>query len=403
MAEMKRFWVGLVLVLLVAILVAACAPASTTTVKKKTVEIVDIAPLTGPIAHSEQIVLQAAQDYIRYFNEEEVIPEVTVELTWIDTGRQLSNAISAYRRSIERGVFLILTDSTAPISTFTPWCEKDEVVLFALYPGKIAVYPPGWAYCPVSTFGEASASVIDYLMANWEEERPPRLAFMGPDQEFGIEPAEQGTRYAKGIGIEVLPMEFIPFVTLDATPQLLRLTERGVDFVYINGLVVAVGPILRDAERLGLLNDVRFGGCEYSGGDALINMAGSASEEYLFPRAFPWYDDTEVPGIELILNNQIKYHDEVIREPEYTGAWVITAIACEAIRRAMEDVGYENLNGRAVKAALDNMKDFDVYGLGMVAYGPEDRRGCSKAAAYQIKDGKIIRASEWGETPVLVP
>ena len=79
------------------------------------------------------------------------------------------------------------------------------------------------------------------------------------------------------------------------------------------------------------------------------------------------------------------------------------AIICEAIRRAVENVGYENLDGPAIKQAFDNTNDFDVDGLVTITYTPEDHRGSNKVAIYQVRDGKLVRASDWREAPLLVP
>jgi ABC-type branched-subunit amino acid transport system substrate-binding protein len=76
---------------------------------------------------------------------------------------------------------------------------------------------------------------------------------------------------------------------------------------------------------------------------------------------------------------------------------------CEAVRRAVEEVGYENLDGVAIKEALDDMNEFDVDGMVKVSFGPEDRRGTQRYAVYQVKDGKVIRLTDWKEVPILVP
>jgi branched-chain amino acid transport system substrate-binding protein len=240
-------------------------------------------------------------------------------------------------------------------------------------------------------------------MANWKEERPPRVAFMIADTEWGRLPLEQGTKYARSIGIEMLPPVFVPFVTLDATTQLLRLSGQEADFAFIQGLLQTTGPVLRDAERLDLLDKIQFGGSGHSMGDALIQMAGPAAEGFTGARTAAWLDETDVPGVKLYIDNQMKYHGKVLRAPEYTTSWPAAAVVCETVRRAIEEVGYENLDRPAVKAVLDNMKDFDVYGIWKVSYTSEDHRGTSAAAVYEIRDGKIIRVSDWRDMPMLIP
>ena len=66
-------------------------------------------------------------------------------------------------------------------------------------------------------------------------------------------------------------------------------------------------------------------------------------------------------------------------------------------------MGYENVDGAAIKEALDNMEDFDVHGLASITYKdrPSDHRGITQAAVHQVQDGKIVRLSDWQELPKL--
>jgi len=383
------------------LMAAACAGTPAQPVEQKVVEIADIAPLTGPSASAEQLVLQGMQDYVTYFNDEIGIPDVTVKLLWADVGFDVPKFISAYRRFSDRGLPILFSDVTAPLEALKPVFEEDEMPFIAATTTSTLIHPPGWIYCTMPTFGEVATAVLDYFMENWTEERPARVAFIGPDSSFGRAPSEECVEYANSIGMEVLPWEFAGYVVIDATPQLLRMKDQGVDLVYIQDIVSAAGPILRDAERLGLSDEMQFGGIEFNLGNTLIEMAGPASEGYLAPRTTPWFDETDIPGIKILVETQEKLHGKVKSDPEYMGGWLAGAIMCEAVNRGIDAVGYENLDGPALKNALDNMSNFDA-GIAIVSYSPEQRRASRMVATYQIKNGKIVRVSDWHESPMLV-
>ena len=75
----------------------------------------------------------------------------------------------------------------------------------------------------------------------------------------------------------------------------------------------------------------------------------------------------------------------------------------EAINIAIEQVGYENLDGRAVKEAFYSIKDFDPHDIGRpVTYTPEDNRGAPEVRIYEIRGGKVVPATDWREAPMLV-
>ena len=69
----------------------------------------------------------------------------------------------------------------------------------------------------------------------------------------------------------------------------------------------------------------------------------------------------------------------------------------------MDEVSYENLDGPALKRALESMKDFDVDGMVKISFGPGDRRGNQTYAVYQVQGGKIVRITDRREVPILVP
>jgi branched-chain amino acid transport system substrate-binding protein len=399
MAKEKRTGMALLAMALAALLVlTACAPRPI--VEEKTVQFGWIQPITGGGAATSRILLIGWEDYVRYFNEQQAIPGVRIELLWRDTALQVALGISHYERFVEAGMPLIAVGEPGLVAALKGRFEQDKVVGFLIgAPTHEDMYPePGWYYVNRTPTCERAAVLFEYFMENWKEERPPRLAFMHVDHAFGYA-VRYVTGYARDLGFEVLPPEIVPIVPLDTTVQLLRLKEAGADLVYIVHSGEGTGTILIDAERLGLLDQIQFAGPSLTMGPRVIERARTATEGFLVTRPFPWFDETEVPGVKLIIDNMMKYHGRVEREAEYFDGWTAAAITCEGIRRAIEDVGYENLDGPAIKEALDGMKDFDVYGLASITYKPGDHRGNTKMAVYQVRGGKIVRASDWREAP----
>jgi ABC-type branched-subunit amino acid transport system substrate-binding protein len=390
----------LALALAALLLVSACTPAPAVPAER-TVEIGDLACLTGGGATAEQPNLLAVLDYVRYFNEEKGIPGVTIEVVWRDTGTEVVRAISEYRVLADQGVPLIMCNDGRPAVPLLPQLEKDQIPLVTGNQNMDLIYPPGWSFSFWATQAEAATLVFDYFMGNWKEERPPKLEFFVMDSLYGWEPVEEGTKYAESIGFEVLPTEVGAHVIVDATTQMLRVKEREADLVYIQHIITGAGPVMRDAEKLGLAGEMQFAGTEWVLGEPLIKMAPTITEGFLASRALPWFDETDIPGVKTMVDRQLKYRGEAYEGPEYLSGWVYGAVMCEAIRIAVEDVGYENLDGPAVKRALESMKDFDVDGMAKFTYGPERRSGCRDYALYQVQGGNIVRITDYREVPVL--
>jgi branched-chain amino acid transport system substrate-binding protein len=399
MANRKELVVGILVVALAALLVlTACAPRPV--VEGKTVQFGVIMPITGPVSATTQINVAGGEDYVRYFNEQEAIPGMKIEYLWRDSAYQVSLFISQYEKFVEAGVPVIRADEASPLMAIRARLARDEVVMVMSGGGchELSYPEPGWLYGVIPTQSEQAAVVLRYFMENWKEDRPPRLAFVGYEGLWGQEP-RYATEYARGLGFEVLPPELVPMIVLDAAPLLLRLKEAGADLLYLQTIDTSSGPIVRDAERLGLLDQFQFAGASGAMSQRAIESIGVATEGFLVVRPYPWFAETEVPGIKLLIDNQMKYRGELMTETEYLYGSVSAAVVCEAMKRAIENVGYENLDSPAVKEALDSMKDFDVYGLASITYKPGDHRGSTKAAVYEVIGSEIVRVSDWQEAP----
>jgi branched-chain amino acid transport system substrate-binding protein len=77
----------------------------------------------------------------------------------------------------------------------------------------------------------------------------------------------------------------------------------------------------------------------------------------------------------------------------YVRGWTYVLVWTEALRRADKKGA---LNGPGVKAALEELKDFDLGGLtNPVTYTATDHRPSTKTTIYQIKGGKLVKLTEY--------
>ena len=404
MVKGRRLGIAILSIALATLLLfTACAPALPQE-EKKVVKIGAILPLTGPASTIMQVGFRNLVDYMKYFDEVgvpglELPPGVTIELIWGDSGYEAPRALSVYERMRQDVVYL---EVASPVEDYAikSRLERDGIAAMTMAVDEALVYPPGWFFTVFCTESERFAAVCDWIMENWEEERPPTVAMMGTDTPTGRASEAMGTAYAKSIGIEMLPFEVIPHMPLDVSPQLVRLEERGADYVYITTIWSAAIPILRDAERLGLLDKIRFGaGLEDNVAIPLIEALGPLAEGYFGARCFPWYEETP------ILWDILREHEGRL---DTSGGAACTLqyvpVMIEAIRIAIEEVGYENLDSRAVKEAMYSLKDFDPHHIGRpVTYTREDHRGAPMLRIYEVRGGEVVPGSDWRDAPMLVP
>jgi ABC-type branched-subunit amino acid transport system substrate-binding protein len=403
MLKEKRLGIAILAVTLAAVLlITACAPAPPGE-EKQVVKIGYIAPLTGPPAAVMQVGFRNIIDYLKYFEEVGVPgltlpPGVTIELVWGDSGMEVPRAIGVYERIYHDVVFFQLP-SPVEAAGLKSRLERDGIAAMCMSVDEEMMYPPGQIFTVIATESERFAVVCDWIMANWEEERPPRVGMIGTDTPSGRAAEVMGTAYAKSIGIEMLPFEVVPWTPLDTTPQLLRLRGEGADFIYLQCLWATVVPIMRDADRLGLIGKIRFGGGSEDSLTIPLLELGPTVEGFFSAKSEPWYED--VPILWDILR---QYHGRIDTSGSGACTLLYAPVPIEAIRIAIEQVGYENLDGRAVKEAFYSIKNFDPHHLGRpVTYTREDNRGAPALRIYQVQSGKVVPVSDWREAPMLMP
>jgi len=390
------------IMLVVALLLSACAPGPAE--EARVVKIGYIAPLTGGPAPIMQLGWRNLMDYLSWFEKtrpsEITFPsDVKVELVWADSSFEAAKAISVYERMRDEIVFIHLPSPTEA-TALKPRLERDGIPAMTMSVSEDLMYPPTWIFAIYGTESERFAAVCDWIMANWKEERPPRIGMIGTDTPSGRAAEVMGTKYAQSLGIQMLPFEAVPYLPLDVTPQLLRLSNQGADFIYNTSTWVTVVPIMKDAERLGLIGKIRFGGgIEDTQSLELIDALGPLAEGYFHARYCPWYK--EAPILWEILR---QYRGKLDTSGGGATTLLYGPVPIEAIGRAIQKVGLENVDGQAVKEALYTIKDYDPHHIGRpVSYSPEDHRGAPKVRMYVVQNGDVIPIGDWVDAHMLIP
>ena len=230
--------------------------------------------------------------------------------------------------------------------------------------------------------GITAAFRLQYMpvLANWylgefEKkglDRPMRIATVGWDNAYGRGGLEATADWAqKQEGVEFVAALWFSPMTMDYTSELMVLKEKEVDAIAHIG---NGGFLCRDAAKVGLPEDVALICCPGS----ICTVAHKALAGPEMSRAFSvhcyWEWGEDKPFIKMARETQMSYHGDVLETVLYIGGWSATSVLCEGARRAVGNVGYENLTGEAIKEGLDSIKDWDNGSGGPVSFGdyPKD-------------------------------
>ena len=100
-----------------------------------------------------------------------------------------------------------------------------------------------------------------------------------------------------------------------------------------------------------------------------------------------------VPGMKRLVDFHKKNHPDDTHDALYVRGWTYVLVWTEALKRADQA---NALNGPGVKAALEQLHDFDLGGLtSPITYTASDHRPSTKTPIYMVKGGKLQKVAEY--------
>ena len=372
---------------------AASAPAAAGS-DSNSIKVGGIFDLTGVTSDVGKSFAKGVHDGVQAKNAAGGINGKKINLIEVDYGYKLPEAVAAYKRLVhDEHVVLINGWGTGDTEGLKIQVNADKIpyvsASFSAHLTDPTKTPYNFFVAP--TYSDQLRAWLTWVKSDWtDKSRKPKVAFFYGDNAYGKSPMEAGRQYCKEIGIDLVDEEIVPAPFQDATSQLLNMKQKGADYAYINVTTTGVSTILKDAKKLGLAT--KFGSNPYGFSEALPAVAREAAEGVtgVMPHV-PFGED--VPGMKEIVAYHQANHATDTHDAMYVRGWAYVLVWSEALKRADAKGA---LNGPGVKAALEEMKDFDLGGLtNPVTYSPTDHRPATKTPIYMIKGGKLAKVAEY--------
>jgi len=411
MVRLLRFEriVVVVLVALLVLPVVGCAPAAAPP-KEKTVTFLDLADYTGPIAGLNVPAAMAAEDMFKEINAKGGVDGVKISYISIDTRYDVARGVSAYKRyRTEPKLMTVVAISTALSKAITPMTARDKVVQNVTGDGEPQARL-GWVFIIGAAYQNAFGASIDFLLEDWKAKGKsgmPTVGYINWDNPYGRELLRGGKEYVEKLGVKLLPPEFFPTGAPEHTVWLQRLAAGDADYILIAGVDPTPTNVLRDAYKLGLTKKIQFIDTSYWGPTEAVGIK-------LHPEATEgcWLNSYYLRGDEawshpLAVRMVPKYHGKSVDEfRKETAAIYVAGLTrpltfAKALEIALKNVGYDKLDGEAMKAGYEALTGMDLgEGLtGPIAYSPTSRQSVDQTKFYQVKNGKEVPISGWRKVP----
>ena len=357
--------------------------------QKKPIKFVILTDLTGPVHSEVAYDGWAAEDYFAWLNQQQGgIEGHLVETEVIDTKYNLPLIRSAYSRvkSYKNATFS-LDALSGGIEALRGQFAIDKIPILMLTGHGPALYPPSWVVSVMPPYDDTLCTMADWIMSNWKEKRPPRLALFLGDYASGRSP-ELAKWYCEKKGITIVAVEYCPLLPTDTTDLLIRIRDAKPDFIFDTLMPDQSKVALRDRLKLGIKTpQVNF---FFNSDTILKSVPPQACADYMgFQCVNSWWEK-QVPGVQLA-------HTLYKKRGEFPAHTYVLALGGmmvweQAVRNALKKVGYEALDGPAILEGYMGIKNFTAKGIFKdITYTRDDPRGSKwlKIAKFN-KDGTTL-------------
>jgi len=388
-------------VFLFALMVGWARPTCGEPKKPEMINIFVLGDMSGPYASVMAPTQVALDDCSAYINDKlGGVDGVPIKVTNFDTGGKMDVGLTAYSqaREIKPKPLVGFGYISSLNAALREQLIQDEIVFIATT-APDAIYPQGYTFGWFPLYPDWYGVFIDWLA---KKEPSAKLAILTWDTAFGRGVmTRECAAYTKSKGIDLVAQEVFPINAVSVETQLRKIRARGAQWIYSNTTSGGAQLILRNAREMGF--NIRLAGAEHMGDYSLSRLAG---DELVNGTISSWYqtnfEDVDDPGMKIVIRYFEKGgYPEKYKTHSYPIMWTALGTAYEAIKKAVKEAGWERLDGNSVKEAMMTLRDFRPFGgLSYITY-TKDRRTPTKAYMTEIRNGKMVRISDWMDCPDL--
>ena len=356
--------------------------------------------ITGPTSDAGNPYSKGEEDYIRYVNDEKLLGDDKVEIFIRDDQYKTDITKRNFEEFLGEGIVLYLNYSTGSTLGLKRDFEEEKIAVIPASFHRGNLEDSNYIFLPIASYSAQVIGLAEYVANNNKGGKAKVALYIHPSA-FGRGPVEDLKKVvADGLNVEIV--EVVEHgKDLDNTATLQRLKDKGVQYVICHTVQSPVATLLNDAQRLGVTaksfgepGKLTFLGAHYTGGNDLIDLAGSAAEGFYWTTSYkltsepgPWTDQ------QLALAKRYGRDDKTANSHNYTNGVMVTQITVEAMKRAKEKG--KKIDRAALYEELLAMNGENAYTpfttVGPVTYSKTDKEGVDTLQLYAVKDG-VFRA-----------
>ncbi len=376
--------------------------------------------LSGPYAAITGPLVFGMEDAVKAINERGGIRGATIEVRFADTGGSIDEAVAAYDRFVgsDPNAMIMITYGSGEVEALASRFAEDKIVNLSAGLSAIGFYGPesGYTFGLGPIYPDQFGLFLDYITANWATIKPAsagdeiKLAYLSWPGAFGQGALTPKTRaYAESLGVQIVAEETYDLSpTADTTTAILNAQAAGANVIWTNTLAFGPAALMNGLGALGLKQEFVLGGCNWAMDLATYAFVSDPSLAVGLISPFPylWWNNADHPGIQYAASLfEANGRPAGARNVGYLMLVTGVDIAVQAIEKAIDTVGFDNLNGEAIYNALTTMGPIEALnGVVRVDYA-NGVRAPQQAQIRQIQGGPdaFNVLQDWTQMPDLRP
>jgi branched-chain amino acid transport system substrate-binding protein len=324
-----------------------------------------------------------------------------LEVIDIDHAYEVPKGIAAYEQMREQGAVAVFCFGTAVALALDDAVNRDEVPCLTpgfgiAQAGDPTAYP--YQFPIAASYLSQGAAAVKYALAHTDADRP-KIAYLYYDNPSGQEPLPILEALADREGFELKTFA-VPAPGIEMGAQVTDITQRyKADFVisHLFGRAPSVSiKALKEAgypldQVISLVWGAAEADIEAAGGMALadgyttLQFADVGQESDTIKDLIAMFKAQGEDPPAALTDSSVYYN---------RGAFA-AAVVVESIRHAI-DQGLEPITGKAVKAGMESLTDYDAGGLAPpLNISATDHEGGGFTRIYQVKEGKLRPVGDW--------
>jgi branched-chain amino acid transport system substrate-binding protein len=358
---------------------------SAVTSEAQPIKIGAVINLTGPASTWGQYHAKGHRDYVNYVNEVKGgIAGRKIDLEIVDHAYKVPEGVKFVKKFCEEKKDMIATWDTGTGIQIKPTIQEYKIPTINYSVGQDILKPPiDYMYLPFGTYILDSYIVLEYIRNIHKGKEAPKVGLLTYNNAYGRTIHAPSKEYAEKNKINIVSIEEFPAATVDLTTEMLRLKNKGAEYIFVQILPAAVITALKAADKIDY--KVPFFGTWTATDPDFFKLGQGLIRDRVFMQFCGVLPQDKTPGIEILQKLWAKYKSVDKFETSYWEGVVVAMIQERAAHRAAGL--FKTINAENINKAMETFNNEDFGGLvPYVTYTKTNHEGSFK--------GRIVKINE---------